>query len=235
MQLQQPGSSRPSSQQSDPTQAHHPSSRTNLRSNLPPFSTMDRRPSSVAVQAHSTSAMDTGEDDDDDIHLEDDEDNHTDIDPEEDEDGDYNFNDADGEESFNEEYLMTHEHWSRGQLDLFTRVRRRGTYPVFPPNWMLDFSNLPDELFVQPGEEAIVGALNKSGEVKAILAFDNLMQLGGRVRDKMESGGRVEPFIKKEITRYIEWAMKDGGISKSQVGIEALTNRWLPWTAWGLM
>ena len=116
------------------------------------------------------------------------------------------------DDTFDEERLMKEEHWSRGQLDLWYKIRARGSYPLFPPHWMLDFSNLPDELFVEPGEEPIIGARNKKREVRGILAFDALMQLGSRVRDKWESGMFSEKWLGKELGKYVEWAMKDGEI-----------------------
>lgn len=124
----------------------------------------------------------------------------------------FEFADEDG--SMDEQKLMEKEHWSRGQLDLWHKIRGRGAYPIFPPNWMLDFSNLPDELFVDQGIDPIIGAVDKKLEVKAILAFDNLMQLGGRVRDKWESGQAVEKWLAKELGKYVEWAMKDGKIRR---------------------
>lgn len=125
------------------------------------------------------------------------------------------FEFADGDENLDEQVLMEQEHWSRGQLDIWHKIRGRGAYPIFPPNWMLDFSNLPDELFVDPGTEPIIGAVNKKMEVRAILAFDNLMQLGGRVRDKWESGRPVERWLAKELGKYVQWAKKDGDIRRS--------------------
>lgn len=125
------------------------------------------------------------------------------------------FEFADGDEKLDEQDLMEKEHWSRGQLDIWHKIRGRGAYPIFPPNWMLDFSNLPDELFVDPGTEPIIGAANRKMEVRAILAFDSLMQLGGRVRDKWESGRPVERWLAKELDKYVQWAKKDGDIRRS--------------------
>ena len=124
------------------------------------------------------------------------------------------FEFVDGDENVDEQNLMEKEHWSREQLDLWHKIRGRGTYPIFPPNWMLDFSNLPDELFVDQGMDPIIYAVNKKMEVKAILAFDNLMQLGGRLRDKWESGQAVEKWLAKELGKYVQWAMKDGKIRR---------------------
>lgn len=118
-------------------------------------------------------------------------------------------------ETFDEERLMEQEHWSRGQLDLWHKIKGRGSYPLFPQNWMLDFSNLPDELFVDSDMAPIIGAVNRKMEVRAILAFDNLMNLGGRVRDKWESGLAVERWLGKELEKYVVWAMKDGDIRLS--------------------
>jgi len=116
------------------------------------------------------------------------------------------------DDTFDEERLMNEEHWSRGQLDLWYKIRARGSYPLFPAHWMLDFSNLPDELFVEQGAEPIIGARNRKGEVRGILAFDALMQLGSRVRDKWESGMFNEKWLGKELGKYVEWAMRDGEI-----------------------
>ena len=124
------------------------------------------------------------------------------------------FEFTDGDVDEDEQNLMEKEHWSRAQLDLWHKIRGRGAYPIFPPNWMLDFSNLPDELFVDQCTDPVVGAVDKKLEVKAILAFDNLMQLGGRVRDKWESGQAVEKWLAKELGKYVQWAMKDGKIRR---------------------
>ena len=134
-----------------------------------PDSIMVRRESSCIVQAPSVSEMDIADDStmhdlDDSNHGNEDED--TDVDDREPE---YFF--AEDEEEFDEQTLMEKEHWSRGQLDLFTKVRSRGSYPIFPANWMLDFSNIPDQLFVQPNEDAIIGALNKNQEHRGYLKF----------------------------------------------------------------
>ncbi|KAF8456921.1 hypothetical protein BGX38DRAFT_1160949 [Terfezia claveryi] len=127
------------------------------------------------------------------------------------------------DDTFDEERLMKEEHWSRGQLDLWYKIRARGSYPLFPPHWMLDFSNLPDELFVGPGEEPIIGARNRKREVRGILAFDALMQLGGRVRDKWESGMFSEKWLGKELGKYVDWAMKDGEIPSTYTGVFAIS------------
>ncbi|KAF8421622.1 hypothetical protein EV426DRAFT_193540 [Tirmania nivea] len=127
------------------------------------------------------------------------------------------------DDTFDEERLMNEEHWSRGQLDLWYKIRARGSYPLFPPHWMLDFSNLPDELFVEPGEEPIIGARNRKKEVRGILAFDALMQLGSRVRDKWECGMFSEKWLGKELGKYVEWAMKDGEIPSTYTGVFAIS------------
>ncbi|KAF8461366.1 hypothetical protein BDZ91DRAFT_851065 [Kalaharituber pfeilii] len=206
-----------------------------IHHNLPPSTIMVRTSSSLVDQPPSASAMDTSDDmsdsgrmvaEDEEYHDEGEDGEDTDLDivdaDEEGSDSGGYYIEGEVDESFDEERLMEKEHWSRGQLDLFAKVRARGTYPIFPAHWMLDFSNLPDELFVEPEERGLVEALNKNCEVRAILAFDALMQLGGRIRDKLESGQRVEGFVKKEMQKYIDWAMKDGDIPSTYTGVFAL-------------
>ena len=101
-----------------------------------------------------------------------------------------------------------------GQLDLHARLGELGKFAAFPASWALDFISLPDELFVEPDEEALICSMHPKKQAKAILAFDALMQLGGRIRDKIRANLKPEAYVKTALKRYVEWGMMDGQIRR---------------------
>lgn len=121
------------------------------------------------------------------------------------------------EEDLDPEELMRVHHWSQGQLDLHSRLGELGKFAAFPATWALDFISLPDELFVEPEEQALICSMHPHKQAKAILAFDALMQLGGRIRDKFTAGIKPEAFVKKALKRYVDWGMMDGQIRRLSI------------------
>jgi hypothetical protein len=120
--------------------------------------------------------------------------------------------------------------WHPEEIFLFERLSMRSFEELLPATWQIDFPTLPEILFTPIQEKTFInynygsscyGKLtwNLCNEIKlttelGVKALQSLLNLGGRVKDKIEAGRPCERLIAKEIQRYIKWSERDGGFNK---------------------
>lgn len=111
-------------------------------------------------------------------------------------------------------------------ITLFERIQARGSEPLFPSTWQLDFLGLPDSLFLSEFSDSSYAAVRSmssdhSSEFRGKLAIERMLLVGRAVRDRIELNtlGRtdserlpVETLIKQEIKRFIQWTCADAEI-----------------------
>jgi hypothetical protein len=122
------------------------------------------------------------------------------------------------------------EDFSPRLWQLFNRIQRRGTEPLFPADWQLDFLNMPPSLFHPPMPEyvtfrPIISSLEtfRGSEFRLKQAFEKLTVLGQQVRNREQLNREkenmppkqakflpVEPLIHAECEKFASWAAKDG-------------------------
>jgi hypothetical protein len=142
--------------------------------------------------------------------------------------------------SEDEEEANRPEEFSPRLWQLFNRIQRRGTEPLFPADWQvvllfhsliqLDFLNIPPSLFHPPVSEftatrSIISSLGtyKGSEFRGKQVFEKLTLLGTVVRNRLELNREmerqpstmtrflpVEPLIHADCERFLKWAEKDG-------------------------
>lgn len=100
--------------------------------------------------------------------------------------------------------------WPANTVSLIQRIHNRGREPVFASHWRYDFPMMPEGMFLPPGyEHAGYIYSSRRRDFRAKHAFERLMQLGPKVRDKITVGLAPEALIVKEIKRYMAWAEWD--------------------------
>lgn len=106
--------------------------------------------------------------------------------------------------------------WPEADVALYRKIDMRGREPLLPGSWEKDFPGFPRVLFnFNPDRTFIksVGSTNKKGaDFRAIKALEELVDLGTRVRDKIKCEKAPEGIIKRAISDYFKWSMKDLGI-----------------------
>ncbi|KAI4797434.1 hypothetical protein E4T44_11970 [Aureobasidium sp. EXF-8845] len=97
--------------------------------------------------------------------------------------------------------------WPANTIPLIQRIHNRGREPVFAFHWRMDFPMMPEGMFLPP-EHPHPGYIYEVGksEFRAKHAFERLMQLGPKVRDKITVGLAPETLIVKELRAYMAWA-----------------------------
>ncbi|KAG9528364.1 hypothetical protein KCU93_g4392, partial [Aureobasidium melanogenum] len=97
--------------------------------------------------------------------------------------------------------------WPQNTVWLIQRIHNRGREPIFAFHWHLDFPMMPEGMFL-PAYHAHPGYINtlRNKDFRAKHAFDRLMQLGPKVRDKITVGLAPEKLIVDEVQRYMAWA-----------------------------
>lgn len=100
--------------------------------------------------------------------------------------------------------------WPANTVSLIQRIHNRGREPVFASHWRYDFPMMPEGMFLPSGHEhpGYIYSTRKR-DFRAKRAFERLMQLGPKVRDKITVGLAPEALIVKEINRYLQWAEWD--------------------------
>lgn len=100
--------------------------------------------------------------------------------------------------------------WPENTVSLIQRIHNRGREPVFASHWRYDFPTMPEGMFLPSGHEH-AGYIysTRRRDFRAKHAFEKLMQLGPKVRDKITVGLAPEALIVKEIKRYMAWAEWD--------------------------
>ncbi|KAI5273670.1 hypothetical protein E4T47_03230 [Aureobasidium subglaciale] len=104
--------------------------------------------------------------------------------------------------------------WPEPTVPLIQRIHNRGREPLFTHTWRMDFPMMPEGMFLPP-HHAHPGFINSlqqkvaTHEFRAKKAFNELMQLGPKVRDLLLVGKLPESLIVKEIAKYIQWSEWD--------------------------
>ncbi|KAI9675223.1 MAG: hypothetical protein M1822_008960 [Bathelium mastoideum] len=119
--------------------------------------------------------------------------------------------------------------WTQAEIELYISLELRGYLPLLPASWEMDFSTFPTTLFIKEEEKAYIRALGRSGrlsvgssEFRAQKALQDLVSLGAKVRDTVVVGVKQpEPIAKKQVKKYIKWALSDAGLNKRK-GAEEL-------------
>ncbi|KAK4494854.1 hypothetical protein PRZ48_014210 [Zasmidium cellare] len=102
--------------------------------------------------------------------------------------------------------------WDDDYITLIQKVATRGYEPLLPAYLKFEYSFLPDGLF-EDGDDAFI-ASTRGEHFKAGKALQKLLELGGRVRDRIYTGGRIQPEdqVKRQLDAYMKWAFDDAGI-----------------------
>jgi len=114
------------------------------------------------------------------------------------------------------------EDFSPRLWQLFSRIQRRGTEPLFPADWQvplnsnkplthqkLDFLNIPPSLFHPPGAEnvtrPIISSLGtfKGSEFRGKQAFEKLTLLGQTVRNRIELNHEMAIQTPMKVARFL--------------------------------
>ncbi|KAH0342823.1 hypothetical protein KCU81_g5493, partial [Aureobasidium melanogenum] len=97
--------------------------------------------------------------------------------------------------------------WPQNTVWLIQRIHNRGREPVFAFHWHLDFPMMPEGMFL-PAYHDHPGYINtlRNKDFRAKHAFERLMQLGPKVRDKITVGLAPEKLIVDEVQRYMAWS-----------------------------
>lgn len=97
--------------------------------------------------------------------------------------------------------------WPQNTVWLIQRIHNRGREPIFAFHWRIDFPMMPEGMFL-PAYHDHRGYINTLGnnDFRAKHAFERLMQLGPKVRDKITVGLAPEKLIVDEVRRYMAWA-----------------------------
>lgn len=99
--------------------------------------------------------------------------------------------------------------WDDDHITLMQKLSMRGFEPLMPAYWKFDFSFMPDALFSET-DDAFVSSV-RSDHFRAIGAFEKLLELGGRVRDRLVLEGKTQPEQQscRQIRAFIRWAEAD--------------------------
>ncbi|RDW69626.1 hypothetical protein BP6252_08646 [Coleophoma cylindrospora] len=100
--------------------------------------------------------------------------------------------------------------WTEDEKFLLQRLAMRSYEPLFPAEWQLDFPTFPVGLFTLDFSKTFIN-FNCTSSHKAVRAFQALIDLAGRVRDKKLVRLPVERVMELEIKRYARWTEEDGG------------------------
>lgn len=118
-------------------------------------------------------------------------------------------------------------------IALFERIQRRGSEPLFPSSWQLDFLGLPENLFLSEFSDPSYAAIrsmsgDKSSEFRGKLAIERMLLVGRAVRDRMDLNELyrtdaqqlpVEALIKKELDRLLQWTCADAEVEQEQLSL----------------
>lgn len=108
---------------------------------------------------------------------------------------------------------MRADGWPDEHIALVSKLTMRGYEPLLPHFWKLDYRNFPDQLFEADDNSFINTLCNK--HLRAIKAFNSLLELGGRVRSRAEAYKGLNSYKTPEIQAqnylkaYVKWANKD--------------------------
>lgn len=100
---------------------------------------------------------------------------------------------------------------------LFLDLATRGCKPLMSGHWQKDFSTLPESLFATGGSNdsdngQLIFETLRGSDFGAIRALQELLKIGGHVRDCKFLPARPQMVIQKAIQKYLRWAVNDAGL-----------------------
>lgn len=103
------------------------------------------------------------------------------------------------------------------ERDLYSELALRGIKPVMSYDWARDFSTLPESIFSventsKEEEDKLTLKADKGTDFAAKRAFQELLKIGGCVRDCKILTVQPETVIERAIRKYIRWAITDAGL-----------------------
>ncbi|KAF2162733.1 hypothetical protein M409DRAFT_26970 [Zasmidium cellare ATCC 36951] len=113
--------------------------------------------------------------------------------------------------------------WDDDYITLIQKIATRGYEPLLPAYLQFEYSFMPDGLF-EEGDDAFI-ASTRGEHFKAGKALEQLLELGGRVRDRIYVGGRIQPEdqVRRQLEAYMKWAFTDADIdNRSAIPILAV-------------
>lgn len=115
------------------------------------------------------------------------------------------------------------------ERDLYLDLALRGCKPVMSFDWARDFSTLPESLFSVQGnhsrdeEEHLTFRTEKGTDFAARKAFQELLKIGGYVRDCRLLTVQPQKVIERAIRKYVRWAITDSGLRTTAATIPVHT------------
>ncbi|KAK5118237.1 hypothetical protein LTR85_008217 [Meristemomyces frigidus] len=105
--------------------------------------------------------------------------------------------------------------WSDDHIELVQHIAMRGFEPLLPSYYTMDYRYMPDTLFSRYNNAIISSA--RGEHYKGIVALNKLLELGGRVRDRVLLDGRVTPEqqVRISLQLYTKWANADAGLDQN--------------------
>ena len=99
--------------------------------------------------------------------------------------------------------------WDDDHITLMQKLSMRGFEPLMPAYWKFDYSFMPDALFSADNDAFVSSA--RGDQFRAIVAFEKLLEMGGRVRDRLVLKGRTQPEQQscRQVRAYMKWADED--------------------------
>lgn len=103
--------------------------------------------------------------------------------------------------------------WPADTHNLIQRIKKRGREPILPSHWQLDFSFLPDGLFMpQTSTTPAYISARSDRHFRATKAFADLIEMGARARDDVLLRIDPEVMLLNRVVRYLQWAEQDSGM-----------------------
>jgi hypothetical protein len=105
--------------------------------------------------------------------------------------------------------------WTEDAIFLFQKLGLRGFEPLLPYEWFEDFTSLPADLFTKNPDKAFIKPMSPEVEYHAYKALEELLGLGGRVRDAVLQKSKVrtaERHTRHAVLKYNKWALRDGKV-----------------------
>ncbi|KAJ4313731.1 hypothetical protein N0V94_006795 [Neodidymelliopsis sp. IMI 364377] len=107
--------------------------------------------------------------------------------------------------------------WPEDAIFLFQKIGMRGYEAIMPIEWVDDLPSLPADLFTERVDKPFIKAALGT-HYHAQLALSSLLDVGAYVRDSIITRApqrKPQYQIKRAISKYTRWAMKDGGVEQS--------------------
>lgn len=115
--------------------------------------------------------------------------------------------------------------WGDDHITLMQRLSLRGFEPLLPAYWKFDYSFMPDALF-STTDDAFVSSV-RGDQFRAIAAFEKLLEMGGRVRDRLILQGPTGPEQQscRQVRAFMRWAEADAQLDpRTAIPIMVLEN-----------